>query len=377
MKIIFLDTLPIRRGAQVFLHDLSKEIISKGHQVKKVYLYAGVGKGTLHLNEEDVVLNGNDNNILEKFPTINPFLYLKLRKEIKNFQPDLILLNGSRTLKYGAFLKKITGRKQILVYRIIDSVSFWNPHVYKQIYYRRLVIPMIDAAVGVSKVSLTDVQKLHNFTKPAKVIHRAISMEEFSKVPSRAMMRKKFNLKEEDKVVLFLGNLTPQKRPDRYLQVIERLRNNHPHLKSWIVGDGVLRQENERMVQDLKLSDIVTFWGYQQKVGEYIAASDILLLTSDTEGLPGVVLEAGYFGVPTVSTEVGGIKEALKDGTSGYITGKNVEELTEKANLLLQDESLRRLFGEAARKKVVKDFNVEKIAEQYLDFFKKISLQDF
>jgi len=376
MKIMFLDTRPIRRGAQVFLHDLSREIIKNGHQVKKVYLYAGDGEGKLHLNQEDVELNGNDDHFFEKFPTINPFLFLKLRREVKKYQPDLILLNGSRTLKYGAFLKKLSGHKQKLVYRIIDSVSFWNPHTYKQIYYRRLVMPMIDAAVGVSKASLMDVQELHNFSKPAKVIHRAISTEDFEKVPSRAVIRQKFNLTEEDKVVLFLGNLTAQKRPDRYLQVIERLKETQPQLKAWIVGDGILREENERMVQDLKLSETVTFWGYQQKVGEYIAASDILLLSSDTEGLPGVVLEAGYFGVPTVSTDVGGIKEALEDGISGYITGKNVDELAKKANMLLQDENLRNSFGNVARKKVVDDFNLEKVAEQYLDFFEKILVQD-
>ncbi len=373
---MFLDTRPIRRGAQVFLDDLSKEIIKKGHQVKKVYLYAGEGKGKLLLHQEDVELNGNDSHFFEKFPTINPFLYLKLRREVKKYQPDLILLNGSRTLKYGAFLKKSSSDKLKLVYRIIDSVSFWNPHAHKQLYYRKLIMPMIDAAVGVSKASLIDVQELHNFTKPATFIHRAISTNDFAKVPSRAEVRKKFGLKEEDKVILFLGNLTAQKRPDRYLQVIDLLKGKNPNLKSWIVGDGILRQESEGMVKDLKLSNIVTFWGYQQKVGEFIAASDILLLASDTEGLPGVVLEAGYFGVPTVSTEVGGIKEALEDGTSGFITDKNAGELAEKVNLLLQDESLRRRFGAVARSKVMDDFNVEKVAEQYLKFFEKISAND-
>lgn len=372
MKILFLDTRPIRRGAQVFLDDLSKEIIKNGHRVKKVYLYVGEGKGKLRLNEEDVELDGNDSHFFEKFPTINPFLYRKLSKEVKKYQPDLILLNGSRTLKYGAFLKRLNP-EQKLVYRIIDSVSFWNPHAYKQFYYRRLIMPQIDAAIGVSKASLIDVQQLHNFKKPARVVHRAISIEEFAKVPSRAVLRQKFNLKEDDKVVLFLGNLTPQKRPDRYLQVIEKLKQQHPKLKSWIVGDGVLRQESEKMAKTLNISDNVTFWGYQQKVGEYIAAADILLLASDTEGLPGVVLEAGYFGVPTVSTEVGGIREALEDGVSGFITEKNVEELVEKADLLLRDEDLRNRFGNVAKDKVMNDFNVKKIAEQYIEFFKKVS----
>lgn len=369
---MFLDTRPLRRGAQVFLHDLSCEIIKKGHEVKKVYLYTADGHGKLNLNAQDVELNGNDKHFFEKFPTINPFLYQKLRKEVRNYQPDLILLNGSRTLKYGALLKKLSGRRQRLVYRIIDSVSFWNPHAYKQLYYRRLIMPQLDAAVGVSKASLLDVQNLHQFKKPGKVIHRAISIKDFENIPSRIDLRQKFNLKEDDKVVLFLGNLTSQKRPDRYLQVIDLLKREHPGLKGWIVGDGILRQENEKMVKDLELLDIVTFWGYQQKVGEYIKTSDVLVLSSDTEGLPGVVLECGYLGVPTVSTNVGGIHEALENGISGFITSKTAEELAEMTNQLLEDESLRRRLGTAARNKVINDFDIERIAENYLDFFKQI-----
>src|SRR5690606_29417744 len=59
------------------------------------------------------------------------------------------------------------------------------------------------------------------------------------------------------------------------------------------------------------------FHGYQQDVSPYLAAADILVLTSDTEGLPGVVLEAAHFSVPTVASEVGGIKECLINGKTG------------------------------------------------------------
>lgn len=372
MKILFLDTKPIRRGAQVFLHDLSNEIITQGHSVKKVYLYNEEGAARLHLNETDVVLGGDDRHIFEKFPTINPFLINRLAAVIRDWKPDLILLNGSRTLKYGAALKMIVGIKALLLYRIIDSVSFWNPHFYKQLYYRRLVMPAIDAAVGVSLASLKDVQQLHNFSKPSKVISRAISTKAFEKVSSKSSIRMKLGVGDEDKIILFLGNLTSQKRPDRFLEAFKILHTQHNSLRGWIVGDGALREESEQLVLKLGLSNAIKFWGYQKKVGEFIAASDILILSSDTEGLPGVVLEAGFFGVPTVSTTVGGIKECIEDGKSGFITDKSAEMLAAKTALLLEDEELRNKLGAAAKEKVIGNFTVEKVSLQYINFFEEL-----
>ncbi|MBF8964225.1 glycosyltransferase family 4 protein [Pontibacter sp. FD36] len=372
MKILFLDTKPIRRGAQVFLHDLSNEIIGRGHQVKKVYLYNEEGAARLELNSGDAVIGGDDAHFFEKFPTINPSVLNRVATIINEWKPDLILLNGSRTLKYGAALKKIKGITVPLVYRIIDSVTFWNPHAYKQLYYRKLVMPSIAAAVGVSRASLTDVQQLHKFSKPSRVIPRAISTKNFEGVSSKESIRKRLGINEDDRVVLFLGNLTAQKRPDRFLGAIKILKARHHNLKGWIVGDGVLREESEQLAQKLELTDAVRFWGYQSKVGDFIAASDILMLSSDTEGLPGVVLEAGFFGVPTVSTNVGGIKECLEDTVSGFITDKSAEMLAAKADLMLEDEDLRLKMGAAAKSKVIDSFTIERVGYQYIDFFEEL-----
>jgi len=370
MKLLFLDTKPIRRGAQVFVDDLSQHFHDEGVLIKKVYLYAYHEKVKLSLLDQDIELNGNENHIFEKFPTINPGLLFRLITTINAFNPDFVLLNGSRTLKYGAAAKPFLYKNTKLIYRIIDSPIFWNRSALKQFYYRKLVLSKIDAAVGVSRASLNDMVSLHGYKKPTTVIHRAIQESNFKLVLSKDSSRTKFGIKNSDKVLLFLGNLTPQKRPDRFVDIIKLVKQNFPDIKAWIAGDGVLRKETEKLVIKYDLQNNIKFWGYQQNVTALISASDLLVLSSDTEGLPGVVLECGYLGVPAVSANVGGINECLENGKTGYVVQtQNPADYAKYIIELLNDEEKRITMGLLSMKKVKSGFTMDMVAEKYLQFF--------
>jgi len=370
MKLLFLDTKPIRRGAQVFVDDLSQHFNDDGVLIKKVYLYAYHEQVKLSLLDQDIELNGNESHIFEKIPTINPALLFRLITTINAWNPDFVLLNGSRTLKYGAAAKPFLYKNTKLIYRIIDSPKFWNRSALKQFYYRKLVLSKIDAAVGVSQASLNDMISLHGYNKPTTVIHRAIQESNFKLVLSKDTSRSKFEIKNSDKVLLFLGNLTPQKRPDRFVEIIKLVKQSFPDIKAWIVGDGVLRQETEKLVIKYDLQNNIKFWGYQQNVTSLISASDLLVLSSDTEGLPGVVLECGYLGVPAVSANVGGINECLENGKTGYVVQtQNPEEYANYIMELLNNDEKRKSMGAFSMQKVKSGFTMDMVAEKYMAFF--------
>jgi glycosyltransferase involved in cell wall biosynthesis len=373
MRILILDTRPLRRGAQIFAHDLSNGLKDLGFEVKKIYLYKIQNADLLTLNPQDEILGGYDRHIFEKIPTVHPFLLWKLIRRIRIWNPDLILLNGSRTLKYSAAARPYLDKRIKIIYRVIDSVVFWNDKPYKQFYYRRLIIPHIDAAIGVSSAALNDMKFLHKFNKPSVVIHRAIDPKNFLSTPDRNRCRELFELDAKTKVLVFLGNLTVQKRPDRFVAILKRVKQSYPDVKAWIVGDGILMKDIKELVIDEELADTVTFWGFQDNVGKFLSAADVLLLTSDTEGLPGVVLEAAYFRVPSVSSDVGGIKECINDGESGYIVSKeNIDEFAAKVIRLLANDEHREEIGRAAFQKVIGSFTIGRITEKYVNFFSEI-----
>ncbi len=394
MRILILDTSPIRRGAQVFASELAIHLKTLGNEVSRVYLFQPKEKELVKMGAMDRILPFQEESALEKIPSFQPFLLNQLRKEIQLFQPDVIFCNGSKTLKYGALLKLFAWHSSAkLVGRFIDDAVFWNPRGIKKQSYS-FWIGKFDGLIGVSQASLQSVQDHYQFKKPARVIHRAFDSSKFRHASNRLAARIQLGLEEKEEVLLFLGNLTQQKRPDRFIDIVSKLIKTRPNLKALIVGGGPLREnlENQVAIKNqesrdkkqekesnskesivLNLASYVSFKGYQQDVAPYLAASDLLILTSDTEGLPGVVLEAAYFGVPTVSTEVGGINECLIDGETGFLVpSKSIEDFCEKIDYLLDHQDLRKTMGAKAKTFISKNFKMDQVANQYLNFFSSL-----
>ncbi|MBN7812960.1 glycosyltransferase family 4 protein [Algoriphagus sp. H41] len=386
MKILFVDTSPVRRGAQVFVEELSSQLDLLGLVTKRVYLFENAGTTSVSLRRQDLVLPYLESSFFEKIPSFHPGLLRSLGGLVEEFDPDILLFNGSRTLKYAAWLRYfgyVKGRR--LVGRFIDDAEFWNPGGIKKWAYTQW-IGQLDGIVAVSAASLDSVVRHYSFPGSTRVIHRSFDRNKFGGVPGREEARKILGLTRNDEVLLFLGNLTAQKRPDKFLQIVQSLAQTRPQLKALLVGDGTLRRELEDQVAysrgresgagmlntGFKPSNVI-FSGYQSDVGPFISAADILVLTSDTEGLPGVVLEAAYLEVPTVATEVGGIRECLLDGETGILVpDRSVGTFCERIESLLDDSSVRKGMGRKARVFVESHFRMESIAGQYLDFFGKI-----
>lgn len=382
MRILILDTSPIRRGAQVFASELALQLEALGNKVSRVYLFQPKEKELVNLGKKDMALSFQEENWLEKIPTFQPLLLNQLRKEIQWFRPEIILCNGSKTLKYGAWLKLFGWHSDAkLVGRFIDDAVFWNPGgIKKQVY--SFWLNRFDGLIGVSQASLQSVQDHYQFKKPARVIHRAFDSNKFRNSPDRLAARNKLGLEEKDEVLLFLGNLTQQKRPDRFMDIVSKLIKTRPNLKALIVGDGPQREDLENQISStnqklnseksnvLNLDTRVFFFGYQHDVAPYLAASDLLILTSSTEGLPGVVLEAAHFQIPAVASDVGGIRECINENETGCLVPESsVEGFCEKINFLLDNPERRKEMGKKAQNFISKNFKMDQITTKYLDFF--------
>ncbi|GIV76561.1 MAG: hypothetical protein KatS3mg050_0955 [Litorilinea sp.] len=174
-------------------------------------------------------------------------------------------------------------------------------------------------------------------------------------------------------VLLFVGSLSVEKRPDRFLRVVAQVARRCPHLHAWLVGAGPLREALEQQAATLGLAERVHFLGVQADVFSLMAAADLLLLTSDTEGVPAVVLEAGAMGLPVVAGRVGGVPEAVRHGETGLLVDPQDEAgFVVAVQALLAAPERRAAMGRRARDWVVKEFNMEKIALQYLEFYRQI-----
>jgi glycosyltransferase involved in cell wall biosynthesis len=374
LRVLFLDTRPIRRGAQVFVHELKSRFKEDGIAVKRVFLYKELNYENLALDETDVVLHFNDNNIFEKFPTVHPSIIIELAKEIKAFSPDIILCNGSRTLKYAAVVKRLyPSIKSKWIYRVIDSAVYWNNKSLTQLYYKYWVIPAMDAAVGVSQRSLGEMIQHYSFKKSSVCIPRAVDIDHLANYMPEAGARQKVGIPADAFVLLFLGNFTNQKRPDRFIDIIKSVKESIPNVHGLMVGDGPLRSAVNDQISTLSLKNNITCVGYKKDVRPWIAMSDVLLLTSDTEGMPGVVLEAAAMKKSTVCGNVGGVAEFIESGINGMLINSYlINDYKDSILEICQNKYELNKINLNAEKKVNTFYNIALIYESYKKYFAKV-----
>ena len=243
MKIIQIVQKPQWRGAEIFARQLSQTLRKLAHHVRTVYLYPHIGQTSsfatrqtekpFPLHADDMCLNGNENHFFEKMPGINPFLLLQLINQIEQFQPRVIQVNGARTIKYGTFAKRLTRHKAwVLIYRNIDNPRYWVRDPFRRFFYRKLVMPKVDGVIGVSENTLESVKSVHQFKAQAVYIPNGIDVAPLQNAKSLD------DIPADKKVVLFMGNLTRQKRPDRFLRVIKQVHTQYSNMEAWMLGNG-------------------------------------------------------------------------------------------------------------------------------------------
>jgi glycosyltransferase involved in cell wall biosynthesis len=152
--------------------------------------------------------------------------------------------------------------------------------------------------------------------------------------------------------LLAVGRLSPQKRMDRFLSVVNRLRHASPKkIQAVLAGEGPLRPALEQQARATGLfPNIVKFLGSVSDVAPLYQQSDICVLTSDYEGLPNVLLEAMASGLPVVSTRVGGVPQIVQEGETGFMVAPDDEDAMVSAiRLLSENPDLRQAMGRQGR----------------------------
>jgi glycosyltransferase involved in cell wall biosynthesis len=132
-----------------------------------------------------------------------------------------------------------------------------------------------------------------------------------------------------------------------------------------IVGAGPLRDELAAQAATAGLADRVTFAGERGDVPDILAAADVFVLSSVSEGMPISILEAMASGLPTVATDVGGVRELVADGETGFVVpARDARAFAQPLARLCGDEGLRRRLGEAAQSRATAQFGGAAMAER-------------
>jgi glycosyltransferase involved in cell wall biosynthesis len=177
--------------------------------------------------------------------------------------------------------------------------------------------------------------------------------------PTREAARAALGVAGEHPTVAFVARLTPVKRPDRFADVARRVAASQPDAIFLVAGEGDRLDDLRHRLAPL--GNRVRFLGWRSDVEVIYAAADMVLLTSDNEGMPVSLIEAASVGCPAVTTRVGSAHEVVLDGQTGLVVDVDAEALARATLELLGDRAVRDRFATAARAHARDHFSSERL----------------
>lgn len=191
-------------------------------------------------------------------------------------------------------------------------------------------------------------------------------------LPDREAARRGLGLPADAPVVAFVGRITGIKRPDRFVAVAQAVRSQVPDVRFLVCGDGDLLSELTADSGDLNGS--LHLLGWRADVETVYAAADVVLLTSDNEGMPISLIEAGLAGLPAVATRVGGVPEVVQDGVTGLLASTQPGELAVHTIRLLREDRLRLRMGRHAKAWTTERFGTDRLVADMRDLYGSIAV---
>jgi glycosyltransferase involved in cell wall biosynthesis len=181
------------------------------------------------------------------------------------------------------------------------------------------------------------------------------------------------NLKNEEKEIIMVGRLQPQKNPELGIRAFAAISEKYPDYKLILYGEGELKDSLKEVAQRLSVDNRVVFYGQTSDTKEKMAKATIYLMTSDYEGMPNALMEAMAVGVPVISTDCpcGGPRAIIENVNQGILVRcRDEEQIASAIDKLLANEQLRATMRIAARKRA-EMFHPHEIFKQWEEYLKK------
>jgi len=342
---------------------LAHELVGRGHRV--VYLPHGL---QVSIDEGDF--------IVQSFPSSRPTKprdFVFLYRLIRQYHPDCLIANfgAGNVMTLVGWLTRVPNRvdwyhtlsTQVLADSPYSPWKNWLLLKRKQFVYRfatQIIANSVAAVEDVQHVYRIPARKCHVFyntlADPLPEVFQSASADTQPKITC-------------------VGRLWPTKGQDTLIRAIALLKNSGLDVPVEFVGDGPLRQEYERLAQQLGVADRCTFVGKvpHDEVLARMAASTVCVVPSCSEAFGLVNIEAMAVGTPVVASRVGGIVEIVREGQDGFLVPPDdPQALANRLYLILSDPALRAQMGQNARQHFLDRFEQRANIVKQADWFEAL-----
>lgn len=342
-----------RGGAENMVSRLASHLDLKRVEAEVICIY---GEPQNNILEQNVLQHGVPIKYIRKRKGFSLNALKKLNQELSRFKPQIVHTHLSACVYCVPWIS---------IHRAVMLHTIHNMPSYELIRPKRMIMAMMYKTKKAVPVAIShEIQKLtkelYKCKNNVELVYNPVDIDRFASVPK---------MSHEEYTLVSVGRLSIQKNQMLLLHAFEQSFLNNQSAQLFILGDGPLREKLEKYIQEKKLKDCVHLEGNVDNVEQYFARADVFVLSSNYEGLPLVILEAMAAGLPIISTNVGGVKDIVKN--NGILVKPNaIGSLSNAMKELEANPDLRKQMSIDSRKNVV-NYDVNIIADQYLTLYKK------
>lgn len=292
--------------------------------------------------------------------------------KLKTARVDVLLCHGYKPDLLGGLAARRAGVPVVAVCRGWTGATL---KVRVNELLDRFGLLQMDRVVCVSAGQAAKVRRAGIPPRRIRTIRNAINVERFDRIDPDGRRDILGLFPNPPKFIVgAAGRFSPEKGFDILIAAAERVIRRHPDAGFVLFGEGPLKETLESRVAAENLEGRFLLAPFRGDLDRVLPHLDVLAISSHTEGLPNVALEASAARVPVVATDVGGIPEVIDDGVTGYLApADDPGALASRIAELLTDRELRLEMGERGRERVLRLFSFESQAESYLKLIEELA----
>jgi len=261
-------------------------------------------------------------------------------------------------------------------YKIVATAHGYNPTTRRELLYYQLerwifkyMVHVVIAPTQEMRQRLggfgIDMKKVHIIPNGIETTGRQSALIKLTHQPALSSNR--------HVQLLYIGRLSEEKSLENLLRAVVILREDNIMVKLMIAGDGPSRLQIENHIREWQLEDNVSLAGFVSDVNPLLQTADILVNPSRTECMPNSLLEAMLAGGPVVATDVGGVREMIRDQVDGWLCPpENPAALAEAIKTLVLNPAIAKSMATSAHERVMNEFTFEKHIEKTLAIYRQI-----
>lgn len=358
-------------GPALHVSYLSRELDRRGYETTLVAGRIGGSEGSMEYVADELGVDPLYVPELQReiSPLSDAIASRRLLEIIREIRPDVLHTHTAKAGAVGRMAALMAGsaRPSVVVHTFHGHVlrGYFSPaktEAFRQL--ERWLARGSDALIAVSPEVRDDLVSL-GVAPERKIAVVRLGLDFAARLAApadaRLRLREELGIGQDDFLVAWLGRMTEIKRADDLLRAFALGRARAPEAALLMVGDGPLRPELEALAGELGIAGRTYFTGFRSDVGSIYAAADAVALSSANEGTPVSVIEAQAAGLPVVSTDVGGVRDVVVDGSSGFVVPRG--DLAALADRLarLTDPEVRERMGAAGRHRATERYGVPRL----------------